>query len=31
MTKRITEGAAAALQAKVSDRDQFIFDALLSG
>jgi integrase len=31
MTKRITEAAAAALQAKDSDRDEFIFDALLSG
>jgi integrase len=31
MTKRITESLAAALQAKVSDKDEFIFDALLSG
>jgi integrase len=31
MTKRITEAVAAALQAKDSDRDEFVFYALLSG
>jgi integrase len=31
MTKRITESLAAALQARTSDKDEFIFDALLSG
>ena len=31
MPKRITESVAAALQAEASDRDEFVFDALLSG
>jgi integrase len=31
MTTRITEAAAAALQAKHADRDEFLFDTLVSG